>query len=137
MRRVTAVPPGPWVTTVSTGSLVIWRETAVCACATAVPDTSAKPAAKVPMSLIAKPPSAVSARAQRGAGGAVPGRGVTFSRQRPAESVARVAFLCSACVDAPRPLLLRAHARAAEPCQRPVGGGGTGGERRLHEITAS
>ena len=61
MRRVTAVPLGPWVTTVSTGSLVIWRVTAVWAWAIAVPDASAKPNATVPMrlvprGLIAKPP---------------------------------------------------------------------------------
>ncbi len=60
MRRVTAAPFGPWVMTVSTGSLVIWRVTAVWAWATAAPDTSAKPVAIVlaivPMGLIAKPP---------------------------------------------------------------------------------
>jgi hypothetical protein len=27
MRRVTVVPPGPWLMEVSTGSLVIWRVT--------------------------------------------------------------------------------------------------------------
>src|SRR5580704_16011331 len=56
MRRVTVVPFGPWVTTVSTGSLVIWRLTAVWAWATAALDASANPTANVPMGLIAKPP---------------------------------------------------------------------------------
>src|ERR1700731_4378639 len=73
MRRVTVVPFGPWVTTVSTGSLVIWRLIAVWAWAAAAAETSAKPAAIVPMGLIAKPPCSGQAMPQRPAGGRVPG----------------------------------------------------------------
>src|SRR5580704_14022684 len=62
MRRDTATPFGPCVTTVSTCSRVIWRVTDVCACATAAANAGAK-AIKVKdaiVVLIARPPGQAS-----------------------------------------------------------------------------